>query len=110
MSDIDKSLEIIHKLSDDKPEIGIILGSGMSGICNEINSKISINYNDLPGFPKTSVDGHKGELIIGKLNNVPILCLNGRSHFYEGDNKSGDDNSLISEIVKEIKLVMTMKI
>jgi len=88
MSNIDKSLEIINQLSDDKPEIGIILGSGMSGICNEFKSKILINYNDLPGFPKTLVDGHKGELIIGKLNNVPILCLNGRSHFYEGDNKS----------------------
>ena len=88
MTDIDKSTKIIKQLLEDRPEIALILGSGLSEISNDLTINFSLNYNDLPGFPKTSVDGHKGELIIGKLNHVPVLCLNGRSHFYEGDNKA----------------------
>ncbi|PPR78257.1 MAG: Purine nucleoside phosphorylase 2 [Alphaproteobacteria bacterium MarineAlpha2_Bin1] len=107
MSDINKSKEIIIKSIDYIPKVGIILGSGLSDIRSIIKNKKIINYNNLPGFPKTSVEGHKGELIIGEINNTHVVCLNGRSHLYEGNNEG-----MITPIrtLKEIgidKLVLT---
>lgn len=66
------------------PEIAIILGSGLGTLASEFEDKIVISYKDIPNFPVSTVAGHKGELIFGKLNNVPIIAMNGRFHYYEG--------------------------
>lgn len=66
------------------PEIAIILGSGLGILGEEMTDKIIIPYKDIPNFPVSTVAGHKGELIVGKLNNVNIMIMNGRFHYYEG--------------------------
>ncbi len=66
------------------PEIGIILGTGLGGLVNEINIIRAIPYNQIPNFPVSTVEGHAGQLIYGKLGNKEVLALQGRFHFYEG--------------------------
>ena len=67
-----------------KPRIGIVLGSGLGQFADELKDAVSINYEDLPGFPKTTVKGHGGKLILGYSNGVGVVCLQGRAHTYEG--------------------------
>jgi xanthosine phosphorylase len=70
--------------SDFKPRVGIILGSGLGGLADKVEDAISVGYDDLPGFPQPSVEGHAGRLVMGMLGGVPVACLQGRVHFYEG--------------------------
>lgn len=67
-----------------KPKIGIILGSGLGGLTKEIRVEKSIPYEKIPNFPVSTVDGHHGALIFGYLNNIPLVALKGRFHYYEG--------------------------
>lgn len=66
------------------PKIGIILGTGLGGLVNDIEILESIPYNEIPNFPVSTVDGHAGRLIYGKLGNHEVLAMQGRFHFYEG--------------------------
>ncbi|WP_321348768.1 purine-nucleoside phosphorylase [uncultured Draconibacterium sp.] len=68
------------------PEVGIILGTGLGGLVNEIEILESIPYTDIPNFPVSTVDGHAGRLIYGKLGDKEVLAMQGRFHFYEGYN------------------------
>jgi purine-nucleoside phosphorylase len=68
------------------PEIGIILGSGLGGFVEIIEDKVSIPYRDIPNFPVSTVEGHKGELVFGKVHGKPIVAMQGRFHYYEGYN------------------------
>ena len=66
------------------PKLAIILGSGLGSLADDITDKIVLEYKDIPNFPISTVPGHKGELIFGKLEGVPIIAMNGRFHYYEG--------------------------
>ena len=66
------------------PEIAIILGSGLGSLADDITDKTILEYKDIPNFPISTVPGHKGELIFGKLEGVPVIAMNGRFHYYEG--------------------------
>ena len=66
------------------PEIGIILGTGLGGLINEIEDKIAIPYKDIPNFPVSTVEGHIGQLIFGRLGGRNIVAMQGRFHYYEG--------------------------
>jgi xanthosine phosphorylase len=66
-----------------RPRIAIILGSGLGGLARRVQNPVTLPYGDLPGFPVLTVAGHAGQLIIGTLNEVPVIVLNGRKHFYE---------------------------
>ncbi len=66
-----------------RPKIAIILGSGLGGLAKQVEKPTTLAYQDLPGFPLLTVAGHVGQLIIGSLNGVPVVVLNGRKHFYE---------------------------
>lgn len=66
------------------PEVGIILGTGLGGLVKEIDIIDSIPYNEIPNFPVSTVEGHAGRLIYGKLGNREVLAMQGRFHFYEG--------------------------
>ena len=68
------------------PEVGIILGTGLGGLVNEIEIIDSIPYTDIPNFPVSTVDGHAGRLIYGKLGDKDVLAMQGRFHYYEGYN------------------------
>jgi len=72
------------RIGDEKPEAAVILGSGLGGFGEEIANPESINYQDIPGMPVSSVQGHAGKLIFGKVNNKPIIAFSGRFHHYEG--------------------------
>ncbi len=66
------------------PRVGLVLGSGLNGIAAAIENATAINYAALPGFPRPSVEGHAGRLVLGRLGGVEIACLQRRVHLYEG--------------------------
>ena len=66
------------------PETAIILGTGLGSLANEITEKYEIKYSDIPNFPVSTVEGHSGKLIFGKLGNKDIMAMQGRFHYYEG--------------------------
>jgi len=65
-------------------KIGIILGTGLGGLSQEIDVAVEIPYNEIPGFPQTTLDAHAGRLVAGTLEGRPVLAMDGRFHFYEG--------------------------
>ncbi len=67
-----------------RPRVGLILGSGLGGIADALEDATAIAYADLPGFPRSSVEGHAGRLVLGRLAGMPVACLQGRVHLYEG--------------------------
>ena len=67
-----------------QPRIGMILGSGLGGIADEIENKVEIPYREIPHFACSTAPGHKGQLVCGTLNGTEVLCMQGRLHFYEG--------------------------
>ncbi|HEL0262295.1 TPA: purine-nucleoside phosphorylase [Streptococcus equi subsp. zooepidemicus] len=69
----------------DKPEFGLILGSGLGELANEVEQAIVIDYADIPNWGKSTVVGHAGKLVYGKLAGRKVLALQGRFHFYEGN-------------------------
>ena len=66
------------------PRAALILGSGLGVLAEQMLDAVSISYADLPGFPISTVHGHAGELVLGTLAGVPVVCMKGRGHFYEG--------------------------
>ena len=68
------------------PRVGIVLGSGLGGLADKIETLVSIDYGDIPDFPRSSVEGHTGKLILGRLGGMAVACLQGRVHYYEGVN------------------------
>lgn len=67
-----------------RPKIGIICGSGLGTLGESVENADIIPYQNIPNFPVSTVDGHSGQLIFGTINNVPVMCLQGRFHYYEG--------------------------
>ncbi len=71
---------------DYKPYIAVVLGSGLDKFVDMIQNKIIIPYEEIPNFPKTTVKGHNGNLIFGKIGDINVVVMEGRFHFYEGHN------------------------
>jgi len=67
-----------------RPRVGVILGSGLSKAVPPLAGMETISYADIPGFPRTTVSGHAGKLLIGEYNKVPVAVMQGRFHYYEG--------------------------
>ena len=85
MMNYQKAAASIQKLSGPNlPDVGVVLGSGLGQIANSIKSAADVSYNELPGFPMTTVSGHEGRLRIGTWGGAQVACLQGRFHFYEG--------------------------
>lgn len=66
------------------PKVGLILGSGLGVLADEIENPVTIPYDDIPHFLKSTVEGHAGEFVVGMLSGVPVIAMKGRFHFYEG--------------------------
>lgn len=79
-----KSAEFIKERIKDTPEIGLILGSGLGVLGEEIEEATIIPYGDIPSFPTSTVQGHAGQLVIGKLSGRTVVAMQGRFHYYEG--------------------------
>lgn len=93
---IKKCAEVISKAAPNfKPKIGIILGSGLGAISDQIENSKTIDYKELPGFYVSDLKGHSKKMHLGILKNVPVVCLEGRTHFYEGN---GATTSLKTQI------------
>lgn len=69
---------------DGSPRVGLILGTGLGGLADQIDQQAVIPYGDLPHFPETTVEGHTGQFVCGTLHGVPLLAMEGRFHYYEG--------------------------
>lgn len=81
---IDRNVALIkHKTNDFTPKLGIILGSGLGPVAEQITQPITIDYEYLSYFPECNIEGHHGQLYLGHLNSVPVVCLQGRGHLYE---------------------------
>jgi len=81
---IQETLAYIRKHSNSQPEIGIILGTGLGGLAEEISVSETMSYADLPHFPISTVETHKGRLIFGDLGGKKVVVMQGRFHYYEG--------------------------
>ena len=79
-----ETTEYIHQHFNEQPEIGIVLGTGLGSLVNEIDIKCSLNYEDIPNFPISTVESHSGKLIFGLLSGRMVVAMQGRFHFYEG--------------------------
>lgn len=84
MSTIERAKVFIEEKITTKPTVGLILGSGLGVLAEEVENPIKIKYNEIPGFPVSTVEGHAGQLVIGELKGVNVLAMQGRFHYYEG--------------------------
>src|ERR1044072_9472427 len=67
-----------------EPRIALVLGSGLGGFADDFQEAVAIPYEEIPGFVRSTAQGHAGRLVIGKVDNVPVLAMQGRVHYYEG--------------------------
>lgn len=84
ISNINETLEVIRKHTPEKYPVGIILGTGLGGLVKDINITHQIDYENLPHFPISTVESHRGKLIFGTINGKNVVAMQGRFHFYEG--------------------------
>ena len=84
LAKIQETASFIKGQMHTSPETAIILGTGLGSLVNEITEKYEIKYEDIPNFPVSTVEGHSGKLIFGKLGNKDIMAMQGRFHYYEG--------------------------
>lgn len=84
MQEIDDIVAIIRQRTSLQPKVAIILGSGLSGLAAAIAEPTIIPYGELPGWPRSTVEGHVGQLVLGNLEGQPVFVMQGRIHFYEG--------------------------
>ncbi len=97
---LEKQLEYVKSVTDFKPEIAIVLGSGLGGLADEIDAKYIINYSDIPEFPVSTAPGHKGRFILGTLCGKNVAAMQGRVHLYEGYTPA--------QVVMPVRLLKTM--
>ena len=83
---INQTAAYVRERMTTNPHVGIILGTGLGNLATRITEKIEIPYNEIPHFPISTVEGHSGKLIIGKLGGCDVLAMQGRFHYYEGYN------------------------
>jgi len=95
-----KCLEKVREKTDFVPDIALILGSGLGGYAEEIKIVASISYEEIDGFPVSTVPGHHGRFVMGYANNVPVVIMQGRVHYYEGYH--------IGDVVLPVRLMKLM--
>lgn len=86
MTKINEAVNFIKTLYSTEPQVGIVLGSGLGSFTSEIEVEKEISYNEIPHFPVSTVEGHSGKLIFGKMAGKPVVAMAGRFHYYEGYN------------------------
>ena len=79
-----KCYQSVREKIDFVPEIALVLGSGLGNYGESIDVVATLNYNEIEGFPVSTVEGHKGRFIFGYIHGVPVVCMQGRVHYYEG--------------------------
>lgn len=90
--------QLQNLMQNRKPETAIILGSGLGEIADNLQNKLIIKYEEIEGFPKSTVAGHNGQFVIGQIEDKEVLCMQGRFHLYEGHNPK-----VIAEVIQALK-------
>lgn len=78
------AVDVVRRSSTLEPEVGIILGTGLGGLAEEIDVEAAVAYEQIPGFPLSTVESHAGRLLFGRLRKRPVVAMQGRFHRYEG--------------------------
>jgi purine-nucleoside phosphorylase len=81
---IQAAVSRIREETDLEPLVGVILGSGLGGLADEVEARVEITYGELPGWPVSTAVGHAGVLVLGTIAGVPVAAMRGRAHLYEG--------------------------
>ncbi|MEO6452513.1 MAG: purine-nucleoside phosphorylase, partial [Ginsengibacter sp.] len=84
ISTIAETLQFLREKQSSKPLAGIVLGTGLNSLAEQIDTAITIPFNSIPNFPLSTVEFHKGQLIYGNIQNAPVVVMQGRFHYYEG--------------------------
>lgn len=108
MTKITNAAKFLTEKYEKQPVVGLILGSGLGVLADEIKEPVKIPYNEIPDFPVSTVEGHAGQLVFGDLNGVQVVAMQGRFHYYEG--YSFDKVTFPVRVMKELgveKLIVT---
>jgi purine-nucleoside phosphorylase len=81
---LDEAVRRIREATDLEPSVGVVLGSGLGGLAEELEGRVEIPYGEIPGWPASTAVGHAGTLVLGTVGDVPLVVLRGRAHLYEG--------------------------
>jgi purine-nucleoside phosphorylase len=81
---VDAAVDAIKQKTGWQPKIGLILGSGLGDLAESVQPADYIHYSEIPNWPRSTIHGHKGRLVIGEVESKPVLIMQGRAHFYEG--------------------------
>lgn len=81
---VDQCVAYIRSKTDFMPKTAVVLGSGLGGFGEKIKLELSIPYGEIPGFPVSTVPGHNGRFLLGYVGEEPVICMQGRVHYYEG--------------------------
>ncbi len=81
---LDDAVRRIREATDLEPRVGVVLGSGLGGLADDVESRVEIPYGDIPGWPVSTAVGHAGVLVLGTVAGVPVVVMRGRAHLYEG--------------------------
>jgi purine-nucleoside phosphorylase len=81
---VDEAVGRILEATELQPRVGVVLGSGLGGLADEVDSRVEIPYAEIPGWPTSTAVGHAGVLVLGTLDDVPVALMRGRAHLYEG--------------------------
>ena len=84
---LDQLEPAVRARTDLVPKVGIVLGSGLGGLADALTDPVAVPFAELPGWPAASAPGHAGRLLLGHLDGVPAVCLQGRLHLYEGNSE-----------------------
>lgn len=97
---VKKCYQQVRKMTDFKPQIALVLGSGLGDYAEKIKIETVIDYHEIEGFPVSTVQGHKGRFVLGYVEDVPVIIMEGRVHYYEGYS--------MSDVVLPIRLMKMM--
>ncbi len=84
LEEIEQATQFLQSQTSIQPRVGMILGSGLGGLADSVTEGIKIPSGDVPGWPVSTIEGHSGQLVLGKLEGQSVFVLQGRSHYYEG--------------------------
>jgi purine-nucleoside phosphorylase len=84
VSAFDDAVERIREATELEPRVGVVLGSGLGGLADELSEAVEIPYGEIPGWPASTAVGHAGVLVVGTVDGVHVAALKGRAHLYEG--------------------------
>ena len=84
LEEIDQAADAVRGRTSHQPKVGLVLGTGLGGLADKVETPDFVSYRDIPFWPNSTVLGHQGRLAVGQLFGMPVLVQQGRSHFYEG--------------------------